>query len=335
MSISVVTALPEKNWRAFVDEHPQGNIFHTPEMFRVYARTKGYYPELWAAVSEDEVLALLVPVRISLTGGALGSLMSRAVSFGSLLYSSGTAGAEAVRELLHQYVRRVDGSVLFTELRNVSDLQDIQDVLGAHGFAFSNHLNYLINLDPFRDNVWQGLSHTIRKHIRTAQERHLELNEMTDPRQIAVAYGFLRKAYKRIAIPLPDLTLFEAAFEVLGPKGMLKAYLIQHDGIPISARLVLAYKDRIIDWFTGSDRAYRKLFPEEFAIWSILQWGRSSGYRLFDFGGAGRPEKYYGPRIFKARFGGTLVNYGRNTFVHAPLRLKLGKLGFALFRWFL
>ena len=35
-NITVVNTLPEKNWCHFVEEHPAGNIFHTPEMFQVF-----------------------------------------------------------------------------------------------------------------------------------------------------------------------------------------------------------------------------------------------------------------------------------------------------------
>jgi hypothetical protein len=50
MSITIVHTLPEEEWRRFVEEHPAGNIFHTPEMFQVFSRAKGHQPELWAAI---------------------------------------------------------------------------------------------------------------------------------------------------------------------------------------------------------------------------------------------------------------------------------------------
>jgi serine/alanine adding enzyme len=33
-----------KQWSKFVYNHPQGNIFQTPEMAEVYKRTKNYVP---------------------------------------------------------------------------------------------------------------------------------------------------------------------------------------------------------------------------------------------------------------------------------------------------
>jgi lipid II:glycine glycyltransferase (peptidoglycan interpeptide bridge formation enzyme) len=60
-----------------------------------------------------------------------------------------------------------------------------------------------------------------------------------------------------------------------------------------------------------------------------LRWGRTHGFEVFDFGGAGRPDEPYGPREFKAKFGGELVDYGRDVLVHAPARLRVSRTAFA------
>ena len=69
--------------------------------------------------------------------------------------------------------------------------------------------------------------------------------------------------------------------------------------------------------------------------WGILEWGAKNGYSLYDFGGAGKPDEKYGVRDFKAKFGGELVNFGRNICVHSPRLLKISKLGYQLLRRFL
>jgi lipid II:glycine glycyltransferase (peptidoglycan interpeptide bridge formation enzyme) len=59
--------------------------------------------------------------------------------------------------------------------------------------------------------------------------------------------------------------------------------------------------------------------------WHALAWGSEHGFRVMDFGGAGKPGEDYGVRDFKAKFKGDLVNYGRNVYVHAPAVLGLSK----------
>ena len=70
-------------------------------------------------------------------------------------------------------------------------------------------------------------------------------------------------------------------------------------------------------------------------MWHILEWGANHAYKIYDFGGAGKPDEEYGVRDFKAKFGGTLVNYGRNKCIHSPLAMKFSEYGYSLLRKFL
>ncbi len=87
MSLTIVRSLPEEEWRRFVEQQPAGNIFHTPEMFHVFSRTRGHQPELWAATKNGRILVLLLPVEISLTDGLVRNLTTRAVVYGSVMAS--------------------------------------------------------------------------------------------------------------------------------------------------------------------------------------------------------------------------------------------------------
>lgn len=51
------------------------------------------------------------------------------------------------------------------------------------------------------------------------------------------------------------------------------------------------------------------------------------GYKTFDYGGAGEPNKPYGVRAFKQQMGGELVNFGRYEKIHRPIMYEFGKIG--------
>ena len=53
----------KKNWSNFVYNHPNGNVFQTPEMYEVYQNTKKYEPVFLAAVNDkDEISGTLLAV---------------------------------------------------------------------------------------------------------------------------------------------------------------------------------------------------------------------------------------------------------------------------------
>jgi len=337
MKITVVTTLPEKEWRRFVEEHPAGNIFHTPEMFQVFSRTKGHQPELWAAVGDDgHVLALLLPVQITLLSGLVSYFTTRSVAYGSVLCAPGPEGQEALAVLLRTYKRQAKGNSLFTELRNLSDLTGIQSTLQGSGFIHEGHLNFLIDIGLPVDKVWGNIRKSTRKKIKRARKKNqLEVIEVNNHSQVTTCYSMFQESYAAANVPLADRSLFEAVLDVLYPKGMAKFLLGQVEDTYVAALAALLYKDVMYGWYLGFDRAYSSYLPNDLLVWHILEWGAKNGYRIFDFGGAGKPDEDYGPRRFKAKFGGTLVNYGRNICIHAPVRLKLSQAGYQLARRFL
>ena len=333
MCITVVNILPEEDWRHFVEEHSQSNIFHTPEMFQVFARSKNHQPTLWAVVDDDSgVLALLLPIQHTLVN-RLHRLTTRAVAHGSILYAPGLKGREALALLLRTYAHEMNGKLLYTELRNLSDLEEVQPILREHGFIYQDHLNYLIDLRRPPEAILQSIGHSTRKRVRQAIRRgEVAIEEATQPGQLSACYDLLCKTYQAARVPLADRSLFEAAFDVLHSKAMVRITLARVGPIPVATSIELLYKNLIYGWYGGMDRAFSSYHANEFLTWHILQWGAENGYCLYDFGGAGRPDEEYGVRDFKAKFGGKLVCFGRNTGIHAPHWLHLSTLGYRVYR---
>jgi len=334
MSISIVRALPEEEWHRFVQEHPAGNIFHTPEMFQVFARARGHRPTLWAAVDgNNRSLALMLPVRVALMDGLLRRLTTRAILYGGVLCAPGPEGTEALGTLLRAYKRETKGGILFTELRNLSNLDVVQPILRQHGFVYEDHLNYLVDLRRPPEEIFQGMGRRTRKNIRRGLRRgEVVVEEVKERHQADTCYDLLHQTYRAAQVPLADRSLFEAAFDLLYAKGMVRFTLARVGQVPIATSVELLYKDVVYGWYGGVDRAYGSYVPNELLTWHILEWGAERGYRRYDFGGAGKPDEEYGVRDFKAKFGGELVSFGRNTFVHAPRVLWLSKQGYRLLR---
>jgi serine/alanine adding enzyme len=332
MNLAIVHSLDEKVWREYVDRHPQGNVFHTPEMFEVFARAKGHRPLLRATVGETgQVLALLLPVQVTLRDGLFRRLTTRSIAYGSILCTPGSVGREALALLLPTYTRDAGHGALFSELRNLSDLSAIQPVLNECGFAYEEHLDYLIDLNCSPDQVLQNIGPRTRKHIRRALRKgNVIVEQVTHRNQIIDWYGLVCKTYKAARVPLADRSLFEAAFDILHPCGMIRFWLARIGTTYAAASAELVYKDVIYGWYGGMDRAYAEDLPGELLMWSILKWGAEAEYKIYDFGGAGKPGEAYGVRDFKAKFGGRLVCFGRNIYIHAPGLLRLSTLGYRI-----
>ncbi len=329
-----VNQLDEAIWRDFVDHHPAGQIFHTPEMYRVFSATPGHRPTLWAVVDRhDRPLALFLPVEITLKGGPFYRLTTRAVSYADVLTAPGDEGLAALDLLLANYRQAVGRRILFTEIRNLSDASALQPVLQKHGFAFEGHLNYLIDLTRPPEEILQSFGKRTRKRIRKGlRDNIVQVSEVTRAADLPRWYSPLQETYQHARVPLAERRMFENAFETLYNKGMVKFLIAEVDGHVAACSVELVYRDIIYGWYGGSDRRYSAAYPNEMLMWHILRWGAENQFRVYDFGGAGKPDEEYGVRDFKAKFGGELVNFGRSTCVHNPLLLQFSKMGYGLFR---
>ncbi len=327
--MEVVQNLDPSVWREFVDQHPQANVFHTPELFEVFARTQGHCPRLWAVVDHKKVLALLPIVSIQI-GGRLGQyLPSRHVAYGSLLAAPGASTCEGLELLFRVYRKQLDPRVLFTELRNHVSQAEWKPTLETIGFEYEPHLNYLIELTLPTSEIFGAIGARTRKHIRRAQRaKRVEVSEVFTRSELSAWYALLELTYARAGVPLADISCFETAFHILRPRGMCKFWIAHIEGSPAACSVELLYRDQMYGWYGGTDRRWSAETPNELLTWHILEWGAQNGYRVYDFGGAGRPAEAYGVRDFKAKFGGALVEYGRFIWVHSPRAMQFGKLAY-------
>ena len=324
----LVDTLDETVWRDFLAAHPQSTIYHTPEMQEVFRRAPGHTPVLRAALdNRGRPVALLTAVQVTLREGIGSAFTSRIVSYGGFVADPGERGNDALAAVLRAH-NEMAGQALFTELRHMADPTPWRLALEGAGYGWEPHLNFLIPLDEGEDVLWRRLKRSAREKVRQAQKRGVEAREVTSVEELDYVYALLQEVYHDVRVPLAPKALFEAAYRVLVPAGMAKFWLAWYEGEAVGTRITLVYGDRLLDWYAGARRAVRRVRPNDFLVWHVLRWGVSEGYRVFDFGGAGHPDVPYGVRDFKAKFGGELVNYGRSTCVHHPLRLRLSRLAY-------
>lgn len=329
--MKTVDTLPESEWSNYVSLHPYGNIFQSPEMNRVYRGTKYYEPVLTAVKDNSEIKGVIQGVIIRESGLIRGKLSSRCVVRGGPLVSN----VEIVEKLLKSFEDKVEKTVLITQFRNLFDTTHLRENIEAAGFEYEPHLNYLIDLDIGEEYLWNSLSKSREKGIKKAKREGIEVNIVEDKKQLEVLYRLIKATYRRIQIPLADKSLFISAMKNLFDKDMILPLIAYREKKPIAARVALCYMHTIYDWYAGDLLDYRGYHANELLVWEILKHGIKGNYKIFDFGGAGHPDEEYGPREFKRRFGGRMVNFGRYEKVYNPLILSMSEKAYKLYRKYL
>jgi hypothetical protein len=318
-------------WDDFVYSHPFGNIFQTRALYNVYSETKNYFPVSVAVTDpkSQEIRGVMSGVIIREMDGFLGDFSAHSVVQGGPLVAS-PSKKDVATELVNKYDTLANKSSLYNEIRNMYDVQDLLNQINTYSFV--DHLNFIINLNQSEDDLWSQIHSSRRRRIKQAKKAGVFVEEIGDRDKILIFYDILNETYNNVKIPLADISLFESAFRDLVPKGMAKFFLARQENKYIGARAVLLYKNKIYDWYAGAAVDSLSFNANAYLVWHILKWGREHNYSIFDFGGAGEPNKPYGPREFKQSFGGKLVNYGRNVCTYSKEKTKVAELGFKVYR---
>lgn len=323
--------ITDTEWDNFVFSHPMGNIFQTRALYRVYAETKNYHPVSVAITDpkSQKIEGVMSGVIIREMDGILGDFSARSIVQGGPLIAS-SSKRDVVTELVDKYDSKANHSSLYTEIRNMYNVRDTLNHI--NNYSYIDHLNFIIDLTLSEDDLWGQIHKSRRKNINRAERAGVVVEEIRSLDKIPIFYKLLGETYNDVKVPLADISLFESSFQQLVPKGMAKFFLARHENDYIGARAVLLYKDRIYDWYAGAAADALSFYPNEYLVWHILKWGIENNYAVFDFGGAGEPDKPYGPREFKRRFGGELVNYGRYVRQYSKEKIKVAELGFKVYR---
>jgi serine/alanine adding enzyme len=319
----IVDSIDRVTWSSFVQQHPSGSVFHTPEMFDVFQRASGYRPLVLAALDrEDNVLALLLSVRVQTLPSILGHVSSRALLYAEPLLRKGDEGSAALNALIAEHDRRMRRSVLFTEVRPLSGDDGQRAALTAQGYQHYAYLNYVSDVSRPPEELLHKMSKRGRRDLRKGQRQGLCAEDATNLEGIDALYALLQETYANVRVPLAGRDLFVNALQILSPVKMLKIFVVKHEGTPIAGTALLLHQNTSFFWYAGLRRGCG-LSAMEVIVFAMLEWAHMNGYKTFDFGGAGEPEKEYGVRDFKAKFGGDLVKYGRSRKIYSPWAFAL------------
>lgn len=317
-------------WDRYVAAHPNGSIFHTRSMIRAFGRVENIEPLAQAAVDESgNIVALLVSCHVK-TLRDFASLSSRAVHYAEPLCDPTPLGVVALEKLIKRHDDRMRSRALLCEVRVIAEPGLEHDALLHCGYEHRDYINYIVELDASSDELWGRLNKNLRQKIRGTLRRDVELRDDNSSEGVERLYKLLQSSYGRARVPLLGRELFEATLEQL-PAECVRIRTAFAGERPLASIISLLHGNRLFSWYGGTLRL-AGLSPFACLVWDDIEWGCRNGYAIYDFGGAGWPHEDYGPRKFKASFGGKEIRYGRYLLTYSTLRLRLAELAYGVSR---
>ncbi len=315
-------------WDEYVETHPKGTIFHTRAMAEAFAATEGFQTCAIAALdSQGSIVAMLVCCHV-VTLPKLSRVASRSIQYAEPLCNANSLGVASLTQLLRWSDSQMRSKSLLSEIRFVHAQRDEVHACRQAGYTCSAYLNFLVDTSNSVPQLWDAVSPKRRQKIRSSRRKGVLVRDDQTPDGVSRLHGMMRLSYRRAQVPILPENLFQNVLDML-PSGSVRLRTAFWNDRPVASILSLLYKDRVFSWCGGTERI-RGISPFACIVWEDIAFAQENGFTVYDFGGAGYPGKPYGPRAFKASFGGDRVDYGRYSLTYSRWRLAMANCAYEL-----
>ncbi len=294
---------------------------------QVYECTLNNRPILIAAKKQGRIVGVLLATVITNGNSIAKHLTARSIITGGPIVANDNPGI--ARLLIEEYKRHLPYYVIYTEIRPIFDLDGISGVLQGNGYVRKGHFNILLRINRSKKELWNGLHKERRRNIGQAQKAGLQFKVVRSVEERLKIVKLLEQTYHRKHVPFAGSSLFEHLTDIM-PENV-HFFAAYYNGKMVAGQIRLGYKKLLYAWYAGSDEDYFKLRPNDFLMWNVICWGQKNGYNIFDFGGGGEPDKPYGVRDYKLKYGCEMFDYGRYVLAHRPVSYWMAAKAYALY----
>ncbi len=282
-----MTEIPDLEWDAFVDAHPDATFFHRAAWRRVAPGVFGHRAHFLNARRADGAIGAVLPlveIRSRLFGHAL---ISNAFCVGGGPLAADDVSLSAVINEAEALGRRL--GVDYVELRDTP----------RAGPGWEARCDLYSGFEgPIAAAEEENLLQIPRKQ-RAVIRKALAVESTTSiDRTAEHFYPLYADTMRKHGTPALPRRYFETLLSVFGDS--CEILTIHHGGQATSSVLSFYFRDRVMPYYTGSRSEARQRGSNDLMYWAVMRRAAELGYSVFDFG---RSKIGTGPHSFKRNWG--------------------------------
>jgi lipid II:glycine glycyltransferase (peptidoglycan interpeptide bridge formation enzyme) len=305
-------------WDSFVERTPGGHHVQTTRWAEV-KRTVGWHA-VRVEIRRDDALVGGLQMLLKRIG-PLGSVGF--VPRGPLIAEDAGAGVlHVILDCLDKLVR--SERVLHLKVQPPAGGEHVVATLRARGYRPSAletapTATVLVDLDRELDDVFAGMRTNMRPNVRRAERNGVTVRAGSGD-DIGTLHRLLRAtADRQDFAPYPE-GYYRAMWELFSSAGQAHLLVAEQGDTPISAVLLIAFRDTVLYKIGGWSGEAREARPNALMHWKAIDWSKQAGHRWYDLegielavaravmdGGAPPAASTDGVSHFKLGFGGEVV----------------------------
>lgn len=331
-----INKIPTTEWDNFIENHPNGTVFQAHIMYKLFKGTKKFKPVVIAAFIDDKLIGICLGTIIREYSSKIGFLTSRTVCYGGPLIGSSNDNPDEILDLiLKKLIKEVKNKSVFIQFRNFFDWKNRKEIFSNNGFNYLDRLNFLVDTTS-EQGVKKRMSSSKLRQVKKSLKEGADIIDPENIEQVQEFYQILYSLYKyKVKKPLPHWSFFKSFYEQSkeGKLGIIK--LVKYNNEIVGGILSPLLKEKVIyEWYIcGLDREYKNVYPSVLATWAAIDFAIKNNLQVFDFMGVGVPNRDYGVREFKSKFGGEMVNFGRLGRINNKFLYAITEVGFNVLAW--
>jgi len=184
-----------------------------------------------------------------------------------------------------------------------------------------------ITMEHLWKNVWTNKTKR-RQCITKAKKSGIEI-EFGE--ELEIYYGIYVETMKRLNAEILPLSFFDNIFHLL-KEDVMKVLLAKKDGIPIAGLIFFHWKGNVHLWSNVSLSEYHRYSPNDYLIYTAIDWAIENKFRCVDFGMTNTNTKS-GHYIYKSKWRGKPTQIYKNCrlYMRNLPRYVLNKIGINLY----
>lgn len=198
---------------------------------------------------------------------------------------------EYAKKILHiKYFEMIDMRIPFEQLKDLK-------------CKIIPQKTYLLKIDRNNDELFKGFKTDCRNFIRQFEKRGASIEKVSPSEEFANDYyNQLIDVFRKQGLK-PNYCR-EHVYNVMhafskNEQNILCLRVKNPEGKCIATSIYFGYQDTAYFWGAASYREYQHYRPNEYMIWTAIQYWRDYGCRKFDLVGLKEYKKKFGPEYFE------------------------------------
>ena len=288
----------KKRWDQFVENSPQGLLFHKWDFLKTVERHSRYRFLPYSVYSGEE-LRCIFPFFI---GRDRGLTVMNSPPPNTQIWYLGPAFDPSVRARKATAKEKIFEQVndgLFREIDKIApdyvSITTVPNFIDVRSFIWKNYrehlrLTYAIDLEKSLDEIWASFSLSCRKNIKKLSAYSPEIQQTND---VSALLDIWRGRLSELGVQVPllsDSYLKElvAAF----PQDVTVYHVIIDGSLATATAFCVMQKERYCYW-VGGVNTRKDLSVQDYLIWEVVKRAKSEGFKKLDLGsGDARLNRY-------------------------------------------